>query len=62
MNLRDANSLVNAIHRNQYFRPTEEEREFLENMSFMLTMDKAPKITKKQGDMLQELYRQSQGG
>lgn len=62
MTLRDANALVNAIHKNQDFRPSEWEREFLEDMSFMLTMDKAPKITKKQGDMLQQIYRQSQGG
>lgn len=55
----DSRALLDEIHKNKYFRPTEWEREFLENLSFYVSLG-SDKITAKQSKILQEIYRKSQ--
>ncbi len=51
--------LLDEIHKNKYYNPTEWERTFLDDLSFYATMGNI-KISEKQSKMLQKIYRKSQ--
>lgn len=53
--------LLDELHRNKEFHPTDWEKKFLEDLSFYATLGPI-KISDKQGKMLQSIYRKSQGG
>lgn len=61
MTHREAVALLDEIHKNHDFRPTEFERKFLEDLSFYSTFGNI-KVSEKQGKVLQGIYRKSQGG
>lgn len=55
----DAQLLIDEIHKNKEYRPTEWEIKFLEDLSFYLTFGNI-KVSQKQSKCLQEIYRKSQ--
>lgn len=57
---KDARALLDEIHKTKSFHPTEWERQFLEDLSFTLSIGQTKTITAKQGKVLTELYRKSQ--
>lgn len=59
MTHKDAEILLNTIHKNKYYTPTEWEQQFLNDLSFYVTMGNI-KISDKQSKSLQEIYRKSQ--
>lgn len=54
-------ALLDELHKNKAFRPTAWEKTFLEDLSFYATMGNI-KISEKQSNTLQGIYRKSQGG
>lgn len=57
----DAEALLDEIHKNKDFRPTSWEKQFLEDLSFYVTIGNI-KVSEKQGKILEKIYRKSQGG
>lgn len=55
-----ARTLIDEIHKNKTFHPSEWEIKFLEDLSFYVTMGNI-KISEKQGKCLEKIYRKSQG-
>lgn len=57
----DAQALIDELHKNKSFRPTEFERKFLEDLSFNLQFCNI-KVSEKQGKCLQKIYRKAMEG
>lgn len=59
MSHKDVIVLLDEIHKNKYYRPTEREQKFLNDLSFYATIGTI-KISDKQRKSLQDIYRKSQ--
>lgn len=59
MKHQQVHELLDAIHKNKYYTPTEWERNFLDDLSFYATIGNI-KVSDKQSKMLQKIYRKSQ--
>jgi hypothetical protein len=54
----DAQALIDELHKNKWFRPTEWEKKFLEDLSFNLQFGNI-KVSEKQSKCLQKIYRKA---
>lgn len=59
MTQNETRTLLNAIHKNKNFHPTDDEIEFLEALSINLN-DPKFEVSRVAGEFLQKIYHQSQ--
>lgn len=59
MKHKNAKQLIDDIHKNKNFRPDEDDRKFLEDLSFCLTFDNI-KVSEKTGRRLWAIYAKSE--
>lgn len=61
MDYDEAVRLLSVLHKNKEFRPSEDDRKFLEDLWFYTYIGKI-EISEVQGTQLKRIYEDSQGG